>query len=290
MTESIGFVGLGKMGSVMAPLFLEAGYPLAVFNRSINKTEPLREKGAFIADSPTEVSRNAEIIFTMLGDDLAVEEVYLSKNGLLSNGIEGRLFIDMSTIKPKTVLKIHREVERRSAAFIDAPVSGTVAPAAKGELLIFCGGNENDIQRAQSCFKVLSRRVIHAGKVGSGSFMKLVVNLPLALYWQSIAESLLLGRSGGLSDEIMLDAIADSSAALAVLGMKIPVMLGEDLPVAFDMKSMVKDLSVILQTAKEMEIDIPATQSSFSVYSEAIKDDKYINQDAVKIVDYMKGR
>ena len=120
--------------------------------------------------------------------------------------------------------------------------------------------------------------------------MKLVVNLPLALYWQSIAESLLLGRSGGLSDEIMLDAIADSSAALAVLEMKIPVMLGEDLPVAFDMKSMVKDLSVILQTAKEMDIDIPTTQSSFSVYSEAIKDDKYINQDAVKIVDYMKGR
>jgi len=68
------------------------------------------------------------------------------------------------------------------------------------------------------------------------------------------------------------------------------VMLGEDLPVAFDMKSMVKDLSVILQTAKEMDIDIPTTQSSFSVYSEAIKDDKYINQDAVKIVDYMKGR
>ena len=86
----------------------------------------------------------------------------------------------------------------------------------------------------------------------------------------------------------MLDAIADSSAALAVLKMKIPIMLGEDLPVAFDMKSMTKDLSVILKTAEEMGIHIPTTQSSFEVYSDAIKDQKYSDKDAVKIIDYMK--
>ena len=94
--------------------------------------------------------------------------------------------------------------------------------------------------------------------------------------------------SANLSDEMMLDAIADSSAALAVLKMKIPIMLGEDLPVAFDMKSMTKDLSVILKTAEEMGIHIPTTQSSFEVYSDAIKDHKYSDKDAVKIVDYMK--
>ena len=86
----------------------------------------------------------------------------------------------------------------------------------------------------------------------------------------------------------MLDAIADSSAALAVLKMKIPIMLGEDLPVAFDMKSMTKDLSVILKTAEEMGIHIPTPQSSFEVYSDAIKAHKYSDKDAVKIIDYMK--
>ena len=288
MIKSVGFLGLGKMGSAMAPLFIKAGYQLTVFNRSIDKTKPLKDKGAHVAENPSEVADNAEIIFTMLRDDSAVEAVYLSKNGLLSNDVKGRLFIDMSTIKPGTTIKISKEIERKSAAFIDAPVSGTVAPAEKGELLIFCGGDENDLQRAKPCLDVLSRRVIYAGKTGSGSFLKLVVNLPLAIYWQAIAESLLLGRSADLSDEMMLDAIADSSAALAVLKMKIPIMLGEDLPVAFDMKSMTKDLSVILKTADEMGIHIPTTQSSYEVYSDAIKDQKYSDKDAVKIIDYMK--
>mgnify|MGYP001170407503 FL=1 len=290
MKQKIGFCGLGKMGSVMAPLFIEAGYSLTVYNRSSEKTDPLKRIGASIAELPSEVSEESEIIFTMLSDDEAIESIYLSKDGLLSADINGRLFIDMSTIKPKTVLKISNEVQKKSGSFIDAPVSGTVAPAAKGELLIFCGGDAEHIKRAKPFLDILARRIIHAGKIGSGSLLKLVVNLPLAIYWQALAESILLGKSGQLSEEVMLDAIADSSAALAVLKMKIPIMLGEDMPVAFDMKSMVKDLSVILQTAEALDVEIPTTKSAYEIYSKAIKDEKYTSADAVKIIDYMKRK
>ena len=290
MRKNIGFVGLGKMGSVMAPLFIEAGYKLTVFNRSPEKTEAVRRMGAMVAETPAEVSENSDLVFTILSDDVAVEEIFRSENGLINGNVKDRLFIDMSTIKPETTIRIAREIQEKSASFIDAPVSGTVAPAAKGELLIFCGGDNQDIIKAKPYLDILARRVIHAGSNGSGSLLKLVVNLPLAIYWQAIAESILLGKSGGLSDDMMLDAIADSSAALAVLKMKIPIMLGEDMPVAFDMKSMVKDLSVILKTAKEMGIDIPTTQSSFQVYSEAIKEERFMHEDAVKIIDYMKGK
>ena len=110
MIKSIGFLGLGKMGSAMAPLFIQAGYQLTVFNRSIDKTKPLKDKGALVVENPSEVADNAEIIFTMLGDDSAVEAVYLSENGLLSNDVRGRLFIDMSTIKPRTTIKISQEI------------------------------------------------------------------------------------------------------------------------------------------------------------------------------------
>ena len=110
MKQKIGFCGLGKMGSVMAPLFIEAGYSLTVYNRSSEKTDPLKRIGASIAELPSEVSEESEIIFTMLSDDEAIESIYLSKDGLLSADINGRLFIDMSTIKPKTVLKISNEV------------------------------------------------------------------------------------------------------------------------------------------------------------------------------------
>ena len=290
MRKNIGFVGLGKMGSVMAPLFIEAGHKLTVFNRSPEKTKAIRRMGAMVAEIPSEVAENSDLIFTMLSDDVAVEEIFRSENGLINGNVKDRLFIDMSTIKPETTIRIAREIQEKSASFIDAPVSGTVAPAAKGELLIFCGGDNQDIIKAKPYLDILARRVIHAGSNGSGSLLKLVVNLPLAIYWQAIAESILLGKSGGLSDDMMLDAIADSSAALAVLKVKIPIMLGEDMSVAFDMKSMVKDLSVILKTAKEMGIDIPTTQSSFQVYSEAIKEERFMHADAVKIIDYMKGK
>ena len=203
------------MGSVMAPLFIEAGHQLTVFNRNKDKSEALREQGAMIASNPAEASQASEYVFTMLSDDAAVESVFLSEQGLLSIDVKDKLFIDMSTLKPSTVKMLAKKVSDASAYFIDAPVSGTVAPAAKGQLMFFCGGASEQIERARPLLDILSRRIIHAGDIGSGSLLKLVVNLPLAIYWQALAEAVSLGSSGDLSDEIMLDAIADSSAALA---------------------------------------------------------------------------
>ena len=276
------------MGSVMAPLFIEAGHQLTVFNRNKDKTEALREQGAMIASNPAEASEASEYVFTMLSDDAAVESVFLSEQGLLSIDVKDKLFIDMSTLKPSTVKMLAKKVSDASAYFIDAPVSGTVAPAAKGQLMFFCGGASEQIERARPLLDILSRRIIHAGDIGSGSLLKLVVNLPLAIYWQALAEAVSLGSSGDLSDEIMLDAIADSSAALAVLKMKIPVMLGEDLPVAFDMNSMVKDLKSILVTADESGLRLPTTTSALNVYIKAIEEGGMGQDDAVKILSFVK--
>ena len=135
--KKISFLGLGKMGSVMAPLFIEAGHQLTVFNRDKDKAEPLRNQGAIIASNPSEASQASEYIFTMLSDDAAVESIFLSEQGLLSVDVKDKLFIDMSTLKPSTVQSLSKKVYEASAHFIDAPVSGTVAPAAKGQLMFF---------------------------------------------------------------------------------------------------------------------------------------------------------
>ncbi len=100
MKQRIGFIGLGKMGSVMAPLFIEAGYQLTVYNRSSEKTQQLKSFGAQVADKPSVVSENSDFIFTMLSDDKAVESIFLSEQGLLSVEVQDKLFIDMSTIQP----------------------------------------------------------------------------------------------------------------------------------------------------------------------------------------------
>ncbi len=118
----------------MYQVFIEAGHKLTVFNRSPEKTDAVRRMGAMVAETPAEVSENSDLVFTMLSDDVAVEEIFRSENGLINGNVKDRLFIDMSTIKPETTIRIAREIQEKSASFIDAPVSGTVAPAAKGAM------------------------------------------------------------------------------------------------------------------------------------------------------------
>ena len=278
------------MGAVMAPLFLQAGHQLTVYNRDQKKTTALTEAGAQLAMTPKEACESSEFIFTMLSDDQAIQSIFFDKNGLLSADVERKLFIDMSTLRVETVKSISNAVIKQGADFIDDPVSRTVAPAADGNLMIFCGGTTVVIERATPLLELLSRRIIHAGDIGSGALLKLVVNLPLAVYWQSLAEAISLGSSGGLKNDLMLDAIADSSAALAVLSMKIPTILGADLPVAFDMKSMEKDLNSILATAQEFKLKLPTTFSALSSYSEAIEEGQMGPKDAVAIVNYLHDK
>ena len=290
MKKTISFLGLGKMGAVMAPLFLQAGHQLTVYNRDPKKATALVDQGAKLAYSPQQACDSSDFIFTMLSDDKAIQSVFFDNKGLLSTDVTGKLFIDMSTLQVETVKILSDAVIKQGADFIDAPVSGTVAPAAEGKLMFFCGGEAAVIERATPLLEILSRRIIHAGDIGSGALLKLVVNLPLAVYWQSLAEAVRLGSSGGLNEDLMLDAIADSSAALAVLSMKIPTILGADLPVAFDMKSMKKDLNSILTTAQQLNLELPTTTSTLRSYSEAIEKGDMGDKDAVTVVNYLKNK
>lgn len=290
MKKTISFLGLGKMGAVMAPLFLQAGHQLTVYNRDPKKATALVDQGAKLACSPQQACDSSDFIFTMLSDDKAIQSVFFDNKGLLSTDVTGKLFIDMSTLQVETVKILSDAVIKQGADFIDAPVSGTVAPAAEGKLMFFCGGEAAVIERATPLLEILSRRIIHAGDIGSGALLKLVVNLPLAVYWQSLAEAVRLGSSGGLNEDLMLDAIADSSAALAVLSMKIPTILGADLPVAFDMKSMKKDLNSILTTAQQLNLELPTTTSTLRSYSEAIEKGDMGDKDAVTVVNYLKNK
>jgi 3-hydroxyisobutyrate dehydrogenase len=290
MKKTISFLGLGKMGAVMAPLFLQAGHQLTVYNRDQKKATALVDQGAKLAYSPQQACDSSDFIFTMLSDDKAIQSVFFDNKGLLSTDVTGKLFIDMSTLQVETVKILSDAVIKQGADFIDAPVSGTVAPAAEGKLMFFCGGEAAVIERATPLLEILSRRIIHAGDIGSGALLKLVVNLPLAVYWQSLAEAVRLGSSGGLNEDLMLDAIADSSAALAVLSMKIPTILGADLPVAFDMKSMEKDLNSILTTAQQLNLELPTTTSTLRSYSEAIEKGDMGDKDAVTVVNYLRNK
>lgn len=283
---SIGFLGLGKMGSVMAPLLIEAGYDLSVWNRNAEKANNLVSLGAKLVSSPAALASTADVVVSMLADDAAVIAVYEGPDGLLSIPVNGKLFIDMSTLRPPTVHYLAKQVQDSGASFVDAPVSGTVAPAKIGKLLVLCGASKDDFERAQPILDIFGRRIVHAGPVGQGTLLKLVVNLPLAVYWGSLAEAIAMGNEGGLDLNLMLDTIQDSSAALAVLGLKIPTILGEPSPVAFDVASMKKDLLSMLDTGENFGVPMPATNGVLETYS-ATLDDGYGDADAVEIIRYI---
>lgn len=284
--KSIGFAGLGKMGSVMAPLLMEAGYDLCVWNRSPKKTDHLVSLGAKRAATPCDLVTKSEIIVSMLSDDAAVCELFAGPGGFLSTDAKQKLFIDMSTLRPPTVEFIAGAVSKAGGNFIDAPVSGTVAPARLGNLLIMCGASDEDFERAKPVLEVFGRRIVRAGSTGKGTLLKLVVNLPLAVYWGSLAEAISMGNQGGLELELMLETIQDSSAALAVLGLKTPTILGQPSDVAFDVASMKKDLLSMLDTGERAGVPMPTTNAALTSYSAALEGG-FGSADAVDIVRFV---
>ena len=162
------------MGTPMAARLLQAGCRLTVWNRSVGNADALVRDGADLAASPADLTNSADIIITMLANDTVTEKIYGGSSGLLIGEVKGKLFIDMSTLRPSTVSSVFDKVHNAGAHFIDAPVSGTVGPAEKGQLLILCGASEKDLERAQPILEILGRRIIHAGPVGQGSLLKLV--------------------------------------------------------------------------------------------------------------------
>jgi 3-hydroxyisobutyrate dehydrogenase len=283
----IGFAGLGRMGAAMASRFIDAGYQVTVWNRTAAKAQPLVALGARQAATPHELASQSDIVISMLGDDRSVHDLYMGAQGFLSGEVAGKLFIDMTTVRPDTARGLGAAAVSRGACFIDAPVSGTVAPAKAGQLLALVGASQADLTRARPLLDVLCRRIVHAGPVGQGALLKYAVNLPLAIYWQALAEACALAVRGGLDLKLVLETIADSSAALAVLKLKTPAILGEPGPVAFDVASMQKDVLGMLETGGRLGVPMPAASAALGTYA-AAADHALASEDAVAIVRFVE--
>ncbi|MFQ3631388.1 NAD(P)-dependent oxidoreductase [Roseiflexus sp.] len=284
--ERLGFIGLGRMGQTMAGRLLAAGFPLTVHNRTRSRADALVSAGATWADTPADVAARSDIIFTILTDEPAVETVYRGQQGLLAAPVPGRLFIEMSTIRTATILALAEAIEQRGAHLLDAPVSGTVAPAREGQLLVLVGGRTSDVERARPALQVLGRRIIHLGGQGAGTTMKLALNMTMACFWGALAESLAIGRQFGLSLETMLDVYLDSPVALPALRSKTPALLGETNDVAFDVTGVRKDLRSMVATAQDAGVPAPVASAALAHFAAATAAG-YGERDLAAIVDYL---
>src|SRR4051812_41724638 len=155
----IGVAGTGRMGAAMAQRLMDVGHQVSVWNRSQDKTKPLVDKGAMLAPTPQALASGAELVITILTDAAAIDATYRGDNGLLAGDVSGRIFVEMSTVRPETEEALAREVRVRGAAIVDCPVGGTVGPALDGKLLGFVGGEAADVAHAKPVLDQLCRRV-----------------------------------------------------------------------------------------------------------------------------------
>ena len=272
----IGIAGTGKMGAAIAARLMSLGHEITVWNRTPEKTKGLAAAGAKIAASPAALASDAEVVITILTDAEAIHAVYGGPQGLLSGSAAGKLFIEMSTVRPEVEIALAARVKQKGGALIECPVSGTTGPAREGKLFGFAGGADADMARARPLLEQMCRRVEHVGPVGSGARMKLAVNLPLFVYWQALGEALLLCRSLNLEPERLMSILADTSGAANAIktrgGAVAAHLAGKDAgPVSFAVDLVCKDLETMIAEAKALGGTLPAAETALKCFEEAAR-------------------
>ena len=270
----IGFAGTGRMGAAMVRRLIDSGHQLTVWNRSADKLQPLIEAGARAAATPKLLAEASEIIITMLSNAEAIDTLYSGASGFLTGPVKGKLFIEMSTVRPETQIALAAKVRAAGAQLVECPVGGTVGPAREGKLLGFAGGDDADVARARPVLEQLCRRVEHVGKIGAGASMKLAINLPLMIYWQALGEALSLIEPLGLDPARAMDILADTSGGPNMLKNRAPaiakVLKGEDVgPPTMDVNLMCKDMRAMIEEAQSLGRRLPVTERALSVFDAA---------------------
>jgi len=269
----IGIAGIGKMGAAIAQRLIEVGHEVTVWNRSAAKLKPVADAGATAAATPAELASKAEAVITILADAPAIDAVYHGASGLLAGDVRGKLFIEMSTVEPKTETALAEKVRGKGAALVECPVGGSTGPARQGKLIGLMGAEPADAARAKAILEQLCRRLEHCGPVGSGAVMKLTINMPLMIYWQALGEALALCRPLGLDPARIMDLLADTSGGPNVLKVRGPAVAsmlkgGDSGPVTFNIDSAVKDLRIMLAEGKARGLELPLVERTLACYEE----------------------
>ena len=270
----VGVCGTGRMGSSIAQRLMSVGHEIGVWNRNSAKTKSLTDAGAKLFASPAALADGCEVVVVMLLNDAATEVVYRGPNGILRSKLAGKLVIDMSTIRPDTMKSNGASVLEQGAAFVECPVGGSTGPAKEGKLFGLVGGTKSEVTRAMPLLEQMCRRIEYVGELGSGSMMKLAVNLPLLVYWQALGEALAICRPLNLPADRLIDILSDTAGtptAMKGRGAIIAKVLG-GAPLgetAFGLNAAKKDLATAVQFGASIHAELPVTASALACYEEA---------------------
>ena len=266
MSERIGFIGLGIMGTGMAQNLISKGHDVVVWNRTAAKMDPLVTSGAEAGDSPADVARRCPIVMICVSDTPDVDAVLTSDDGVLEGVSPGSLVVDHSTVSPAATVRFADQVAERGATWVDAPVSGGSEGAVRGTLSIMAGGTDADIERARPAMDAFGTTITHVGPVGAGQRVKIVNQILMVVNQLAVSEALLFAEASGLDLEATLDAVKGGAAGSWMLANRGPQMIERDWRPGFTIDLQQKDVRLALQAADEVGVPIPGTALVFQLY------------------------
>jgi 2-hydroxy-3-oxopropionate reductase len=260
--EHIGFIGLGIMGKPMSRHLLEAGYPLTVFDIIKPAQDELVAAGARPEISPRNVAEQSDIVITMLPDSPDVEQVVFGHDNVLEGLRAGSLFVDMSTIMPSVARRVAEAVRARGSDALDAPVSGGQVGAQNATLSIMVGGSRAAFERAKPVFEKMGKNIVHVGDAGAGQVTKAANQIVVAVTIQAVAEALLLAAKAGVDPAKVREALLGGFAQSRILDLHGKRMLERNFQPGFKIRLHRKDMAIILNTARELGLSLPASATA----------------------------
>jgi 2-hydroxy-3-oxopropionate reductase len=269
--RKIGFIGLGLMGRPMAMNLLKAGHSLTVWNRTPSRAQELVAAGATLAKSAREAAAASDILFTIVSDPPALEQVLWghegNNDGALAGLRRGSIYIDSSTVAPALTRRVAAACAERGVRYLDAPVTGGDWGAREGNLVFMIGGEADTLREVEPIVGVLGKKWFHLGPNGAGQTVKLAMNAILALEVGAMAEALALVTKAGLKGEQLIEVMQSSMARSGVLDIKAPLMIKGDFKPSFPLRLMHKDLGLALDLGNQLGVALPATAAAREVYN-----------------------
>ena len=264
-TVKTGWIGLGKMGVPMSQQLIKAGYPLSVYNRSKDKEEAFKAQGIGIAASPALLLNAADVVFIMVSDDKATNDIFHGDEGLLAAKVSGKIIINMSTVSPAISKEMVAACKAQGNYYLDAPVSGSVKQAEDAMLVIMAGGEAGAFEQAKPILEKMGKLVMLVGGTGAGNAAKLAINTLLGIVAQGLAETITLAQQNGIEAEALTTLIGNSALGSPFIKIKGDAIVNNNYSAAFALKHIAKDLRL----AKDLGLATPLGETAYQTYQAA---------------------